>query len=249
MKRILVVLLVFIAASAALWFFIVEKHEPTGTKPAATADAGYSEEHSPYYSLKVSYATSTPLAETKNETALALMKTSVKETIAQFKKDGNFDHLTPEDIQMMGFDQGRQWFLETTYATSSSTRTVSYIYETYEFTGGAHGNTAFTTFVFDRNTGNRLSLSDIFTPGSAYLDRLSALSRAKLPAITGANSDASFIEPGTTADAKNFENFYFDGNTLVLVFPPYQVGPYALGVVHLSIPTKELSSVLKPEYQ
>jgi len=211
--------------------------------------AGSYTEHAAYYDIAANYATSTPLTGGADAAAISLMQNFVSDRIAQFKTDGNFANLTAEDIKMMGFDQGRKEKLQIVYLVASSPLTVSYIFTIYEDTLGAHGNTYFHTFTFDTTSGTSIALADIFTLGTQYLDKLSTISRAKLPAILGDNSEASFITDGTTSDDKNFENFFFDNKELVFIFPPYQVAPYSAGPQTLRIPLTELSNILKSEYR
>ncbi|OYV27430.1 MAG: hypothetical protein B7W98_01795 [Parcubacteria group bacterium 20-58-5] len=206
-------------------------------------------EHAPYYDIAANYATSTPLAAAENTVAVAEMKRFVADTIAQFKSDGNFATLTPQDAAKIGLGAGRKETLNIVYLTASSSHTVSYIFTVYEDTLGAHGNTFFKTFTFDTTSGAALTLADLFAPGADYLGTLSSLARAKLPAITGQGADAAFITPDTTPDDKNFANFFFDNQNLVILFPPYAVAPYAAGPQTLRIPTSELANILKPEYR
>ena len=177
------------------------------------------------------------------------MQDFVSDTITQFKTDGNFANLTPTDITTMGFDQGRKEKLQIVYLIASSPHTVSYIFTIYEDTLGAHGNTLFKTFTFDTTTGAPLALADLFSPSADYLDALSSISRAKLPAILGSSADTTFITNGTTPEDTNFANFFFDNHQLVILFAPYAVGPYTAGPQTLYIPASELSTILKPEYQ
>lgn len=210
---------------------------------------GYSE-HATYYDIVANYPTTTPLTGVASAAAVKRMQDFIAQTIMQFKSDGNFANLTPDDIHTLGFDQGRKYTLQTTYLIGSSTHTVSYIFTLYEDTGGAHGNTFFHTFTFDTTDGRYLSLADFFTPGTPYLDTLSRLSRAKLPDVTGRNmADLSTINSGTTPEEKSFVNFFFDNRDFVILFPPYQVAAYAAGPQTLRIPRSELSTILKPEYR
>lgn len=210
---------------------------------------GYSE-HAPYYDIVANYPTTTPLTGAAGGAAIRRMQDFIAQTIAQFKSDGNFANLTPDDIHVLGFDQGRRYTLQTTYLIGSSARTVSYIFTLYEDTGGAHGNTFFHTFVFDTATGQNLSLVDLFTPGASYLDTLSRLSRAKLSDVIGRDmADPSTISSGTTPEEKSFMNFFFDNRDFVILFPPYQVAAYAAGPQTLRIPLSELSGILKPQYR
>ena len=174
--------------------------------------------------------------------------TNRSDTITQFKKDGNFANLTPEDKHLLGFDQGRRYSLTVAYLFGTSENTLSYIFTIYEDTGGAHGNTFFKTFTFDTRTGAVLSLADLFTPGSDYLATLSQISRSRLPDIIGAPADFTAIKDGTTPEAKNFQNFFFDGTDFVVLFPPYQVAAYAAGPQTLRIQKSQLFDILKTAY-
>jgi hypothetical protein len=241
---------------ATIILYVAMKPAPAkapGTTSASSLPAGGYSEHAPYYDIVTNYATTTPLlgevGAPANEAAIARMKDFIGNTIATFKNDGNFANLTSEDIAMMGFDQGRKETLQITYLIASSARTLSYIFTIYEDTLGAHGNTFFHTFTFDTKTGAPLGLNDIFLPSASYLDTLSSISRAKLPAVIGESADTDFMKGGTTPDGKNFENFFFDNRDFVILFPPYQVAPYAAGSQTLRISLSQLSNILKPEYR
>jgi hypothetical protein len=209
-------------------------------------------ENAQYYDIVAHYATSTPLSKISasiDASATALMKSFVDDTVAEFKKNGNFANLTAKDVKMIGLDQGRKEKLQIVYLISSSPKTVSYIFSIYEDTLGAHGNIFFRTFTFDTSTGANLSLSDIFTPGSPYLDTLSTISRAELPGVIGDGFDMTFIKDGTKPVNDSFMSFFFDNRELVLLFPPYQVAPYSSGPQTLRIPISLISSILRSEYR
>ena len=225
----------------------------TAVAPSGPKESGTLSEDAKYYTVKAAYPTETALTATAgvaaDAAAVAAMKQFELDTIAQFKTDGNFANLTPEDISMMGLDQGRQYALEMEYSTTTAPHSVSYVFTIYEDTLGAHPNGYFHTFTFDSTTGANLALGDLFTSGADYLHKLSNISRAELPAVIGTDADTSYIASGTTPDEANFGNFALDKDNLVLIFPPYQVGPYALGPETLYIPRTELKDILKPEYQ
>lgn len=177
------------------------------------------------------------------------MKAFEEDTIATFKKDGNFANLTPQDIQTQGLDRGEKYALSAKYHAYSGAGTVSYLFTIVEDTLGAHPNAYYKSFTFDENIGKQLSLSDLFLPDSNYLSILSTLSRKSLVKQLGANgNETDFIDPGTTPTADNFATFAIDGNNLVLFFPPYQVAAYAFGPQSVRIPLSQLSNVLKSVY-
>lgn len=221
---------------------------PGNVTDTSNLPAGSYAEHAQYYDIAANYATSTPLAPANpaaDASAIALMKNWVADTIEQFKTDGGFAAFTNRDISMLG---GRKETLQVVYLIASSPHTVSYIYTVYTDMLGAHGNTLFHTFMFDTRTGAPIALADLFTPGSPYLDTLSSIARSNLPAVIGEGAPADMLANGTTPDAKNFQNFFFDNKDFVLLFDPYQVAPYAAGPQTLRIPTSDLPG-LRPDYR
>lgn len=230
----------------------------TSTPVATGSENQLITENAAYYEIKAVHPASTPLAHTAgveaDRTVVALMRQFELDTIATFKRDGNFANLSHDDIQIMGLDQ-RKMSLDITYDLKSSPKTTSYIYTIYQDTLGAHPNAFFRTFTFNTATGKLLAVSDIFTPGTNYLSVLSAESRKRLPTMIAARVGVSVSEldpdsmnDGTAPEADNFQNWYLDGRNLVLIFPPYQVAPYAAGVLSVSIPLSQLSSV-SPAYK
>ncbi|MFI5260192.1 MAG: RsiV family protein [Candidatus Paceibacteria bacterium] len=249
-------IIVILIALAGILFFAATKPFPAkapGTAAIAALSGNTYIEHAPYYDIAANYASTTPLLDgagtAANAAAVATMKKFIGDAITQFKTDGNFANLTAADVQTMGFDKGRKETLQITYLIASSLNTVSYIFTTYEDTLGAHGNTFFHTFTFSTNTGAALALSDLFLPGAPYLDTLSTISRAKLPGVIGDQADTAFIKGGTTADEKNFQNFFIDNKELVILFDPYAVAPYSAGPQTLRIPLTAIANILKPEYR
>ncbi|MDB5194832.1 MAG: yjeA [Parcubacteria group bacterium] len=258
----LVVLVLILAG--VIWYMAVHpSSSPLGPSTATTTPAtgttatgvpGHLDEHGKYYDITAAYPATTPLAALgsaePNAKAVDTMKQFEIQAIAAFKEQGNFANLTAQDIKAMGFDQGRKESLAITYQTKSAANTISYIYTITEDTFGAHPNTTFKTFTFDKKTGTILSLKDLFAPGADYLTSLSTLARKMLPATIAAREgikasqvDTSMLNSGTAAKVENFQNWYVDGKNLVLIFPPYQVAAYAAGEQIVSIPSSQLTSL------
>ncbi len=225
----------------------------TAGEVAIVLPAGGYSEHTKYYNITASYATSTPLLKSAgalaDATARSLILGFVRDTIQNFKTAGNFANLTSEDIKMLGFDKGRKETLQITYRVASSAHTVSYIFTIYQDTLGAHGNTFFRAATFNAKTGVPLTLADIFSPSTTYLNTLSSISRAKLPGIIGQGADITFIKNGTEPKKENFQSFFLENKNFVILFAPYAVAPYSSGSQTLRIPLSQLSSILKPAYQ
>lgn len=222
--------------------------EVTGQKKVVT-DQGT------YFEAEVAYPSTTPLRASAgaevDAAAVALMQDFAVGEIDRFKENTNVAGLSEEEIEMFGLNDGRKYALGIDYSMTTSPKTVSYVYTIYQDTLGAHPNAYYRTFTFDSKTGALVTLDTLFTGN--YLERLSQIARAELPRIiselTGAEADLEYIESGTLPIYDSFQNFAIEGSTFVLIFPPYQVGPYALGTQVVEIPLSQLSDVLNPAYQ
>ena len=256
------IVLVFIIAVLALWYMATHEPKPLPTgevpvlpgTPAAQEKATVTDRGT-YYDAEVSYPRSTPLAASAGRDADAAavhaMKTFAEGQIAAFKERSGLDQLSGDDIEMIGLSEDRKYALDIDYEVKESPVTITYIYTLYEDTLGAHPNAYLRTFTFNKKTGEEVHLDEILTGN--YLERLSQLSRQKLAAsieaASGYEPNMEYIESGTLPIADSFQNFYLEADALVLMFPPYQVGPYALGLQTARIPKAELGATLNTDYR
>ena len=118
----------------------------------------------------------------------------------------------------------------------------------YEYQGGAHGMTHYMTWVFNREAGEIFDFESLFRGYSNPLQTIYPIVKEKLMAKSE-HIEEDWVDRGTgDENFENYKNFVLDGNNLVLVFPAYQVGPYAIGPQIVEIPFNELSTILKPEF-
>lgn len=257
------VVLGIIVIGLALWYMATHQPPvvtPLGQNPQGTSTPGTYEKKTVtrsdrFYDAEVSYPASTPLKASLGASADArvveTLKSYVVGQIDAFVENGQFSQMTQEDIEMLGFNQGRKYELGIDYAMTESPKTVSYLFQMYQDTMGAHPNVYYRSYTFDKRTGEEVHLDDLLTGN--YLDRLSETSRKQLAIsiakASGAEPDLDYVNSGTLPLSDSFQNFYIQGDTFVLVFPPYQVGPYALGTQEVRIPFGELEDILTAEYK
>ena len=125
-------------------------------------------------------------------------------------------------------------------------RLFSAVASYYAYTGGAHGNTDFVPLNYDLTTGRAFALADLFRPGAAYLDTLSAYTDrwigAEAARLGGTRED--FWEEGWAPETGNFARFTVGTDSLRFYFPPYQIGPYAAGPFEMGVPLAPLRPLL-----
>ncbi|HXM55643.1 MAG TPA: DUF3298 domain-containing protein [Candidatus Dormibacteraeota bacterium] len=89
---------------------------------------------------------------------------------------------------------------------------------TEQLAGASHPDLVTLTFNCDLVAGRILTLEDLFSGGSAYLDVLSGAARAQLRARLPAGDDRT-LDDGTAPVAANFQVFLLDRPALVVVLP------------------------------
>jgi len=125
-------------------------------------------------------------------------------------------------------------------------RTLSYVIEGYQYTGGAHGMSWTKALNYSLDTGEKLSLSDFFTEEQA----------AKLPAVLvkllcmrqglDDSDKEGLAELGYYPDdIKPTENFTVSATGITFLYDPYQIGVYAVGKTAIDFPYAMMDELLK----
>ena len=111
----------------------------------------------------------------------------------------------------------------------------------YEYTGGAHGTPFRQYFVFDRETGARLSLSDVVeNPVEELQAKVGAAFRELAEKTNFAFESPEDLEH-TVADGISYESpFYLSETGVVFYYAPYEIASYAEGFPKVTIPYSEL---------
>lgn len=163
-----------------------------------------------------------------------------------------------------------EYRLEITFNVARRTDDfVSVLVDGSTFTGGAHPNPLVASFVLHLSDNKLMAIGDLFDDPVAALKILSDESRRQLEgrfdaqlreqvgegaALAPALKDMrEWVERGTEPKVENFDVFLVDGLEskaigLTLVFPPYQVAPYADGAPQVEVPAKLFHALLKPAY-
>lgn len=114
---------------------------------------------------------------------------------------------------------------------------ISYVKYLYGYSGGAHGMDAKTAVTFDSKTGKTITENDLFVPG--YEERLTESLRNHL-------SDCN-IEKDMLFEPEIFpsENFYLTPEGITYIYQRYEIGPYAIGIIEVTVPWSEIQDILR----
>ncbi len=149
--------------------------------------------------------------------------------------------------EMFTFPSVGGFFLSISYDEYRFSDTiVSLVFTIGDYTGGAHPNSWYTTFTFDLEQGQEITLDDLFVEGSNPLAVISPIIQQDLLARIGEMTDPTWVEQGTGENPDNYQNFAITPDQLIFFFPPYQVAAYAAGPQEASIPLSQIRAILAP---
>lgn len=147
----------------------------------------------------------------------------------------------------------RAWYeyhyIVKTETHGGSKGTTDYLADIDYYEGGAHSVQQRRAFVFDNLTGRRLTLADVFIPGSKQA--LNARLVQALKNKTGLATMAALRAKGylTASEMYATENFMLTEETITFIYNPYEIAPYALGSTELTIPYSDLTNILNPNFK
>ena len=116
---------------------------------------------------------------------------------------------------------------------------ISYDVYAYSFTGGAHGLAGDYVMNFNLKDGTLVGEGDFFVPG--YQEELSALLTAHLrESMPDEDSyNALFVK-----DIEPNGNFKVSEEGVTYIYGPYEIGPYYLGSIEVTVPWEELGTLV-----
>lgn len=127
--------------------------------------------------------------------------------------------------------------------TMNNAAIVSGMVSTYEYTGGAHGNTTYIMRTFAMHNGKpvRVTFDDIFKARASARPAVDQLVIGKLMK----NPAATWVYEGQTKNLvkSQFEAFVVRREGLEFVFAPYEMGPYSSGTITVLCKWSELPPI------
>jgi len=119
---------------------------------------------------------------------------------------------------------------------------MNYLVSYYSFRGGAHGIQTLSQIVFDAKTGEQVHEADLFAPG--YEEPVAQLLRLAVKSAME-QEDPELMQLVNLEEVRPNGNFSLHEDGVEWLFQPYEVGPYALGIVSATLTWEDLRPFMK----
>lgn len=151
----------------------------------------------------------------------------------QFKSD------IPESYQ--------EWFIERNAAVKFlNDDFISLAFSEYAYLGGAHPNHYTQFFVLDLNSGNKITLEDIFIEG--YKPILNNIAEEEFRKLKELGEHEDLDNAGFWFDDNKFsinDNFALGDDGVTFYYNSYEITAYAYGPTELRIPLAKIGELMK----
>ncbi len=145
-------------------------------------------------------------------------------------------------------DMPGAWFWEYNMKIYTETEKVLCLTsESFTFMGGAHPNSFVGFYNINKETGDTLSLKDLLVPG--FETKLGELIDKKYREMKGLKPGDNLQEKGDLFDNKitfNYNAAIAKDGGLMFYYNPYEIAPYAVGPIMITLSTKELGDLIGP---
>jgi Protein of unknown function (DUF3298)/Deacetylase PdaC len=182
-----------------------------------------------------------PNFEKFNQTARAL----VTKKVAGFKKDVKVEE--GEELPPEG-SMGSDLFVGYTVVLAQDDLvSIKFDVGSY-YQGAAHPNSYSDVINYDLKNGKQLKLSDLFKPGSKFLQAIATYCIADLKKQAkekGLLDDQ--IQEGAAPTSENYKSWTITRKGLGINFDAYQVGAYAAGPQSVMVPYTSLKDLINPD--
>lgn len=115
------------------------------------------------------------------------------------------------------------------------------------FLGGVHPNTGYYSAVFDTSSGKRLSLDDVLADASKLPEVLKKCLEEKYGDAIYADLD-QFLAEHYASGSESDRIWTLDVRGITFYFNPYDLAPYAYGMLCVNIPFSDMPELFREEY-
>ncbi|MFA5747324.1 MAG: DUF3298 and DUF4163 domain-containing protein [Candidatus Paceibacterota bacterium] len=190
-----------------------------------------------FYSIQAEYPQFEDADPAFNQKIADLVKGQIENFKKEAKENFNARNATmPKGEPVLQEPEQPFDFIATWTQDQSSPGYLSFVFDIYYFSGGAHGIDQIFAFNYDLANKKEIIISDLLG-STESLGKLSKMAQDQVSAqlqSNGMEADGSIdqmIQEGTKPVSDNYRNFTFGSDKLTLYFEQYQAAPGAAGTI------------------
>ncbi len=149
-------------------------------------------------------------------------------------------------------DSWTPYLCQYTYAPSRIDQSVLSMFGTYAtYNSIGRPDVVYLGLTYDLITGDELTLSNILSEGAstdALIDLVVAALEVQKEEKFLDENFAQTVEENFSGTYGEYNSWHFTQTGLVFFFSPYEIAPYASGVITVQIPYEELTGIIKDDY-
>jgi hypothetical protein len=212
-KKIVLILLVLIVLIVSIFIWVFEGEPQEELVESEIKYTSFKEE-SDYYTIEA-------VNVSEDSLGAKIVNDIINDKLLEFKE------IVEEDVfglKERGFDLS--YYLGISVEDYQTNKYLFYLLNYDEYTGGANVNQYVRSIGLDKASGDIIELSDVVDE-----DLLMQELRAKLLAM----EEDMYVFSGVSEEISfsDLNNFFIDGNNLVLIFSKYEIAPGAVGIVSI----------------
>ena len=117
----------------------------------------------------------------------------------------------------------------------------------YTYQGGAHDIRYDKVIYYGLDDHKKKTLDDIISNKQEFLEKISIIAKHQLlnEKKELIYEDSYLFQDGLDPIDKNYQYLVFDQDSLKIIFPPYQVGPWSSGEINATIPYLDIARLMK----
>ncbi len=157
-----------------------------------------------------------------------------------------------EEYKAVAEKQGRKYWpfeIFVDFELKSADKVLSFVVNTYMYTGGANGITRVDTYNIDTEKCVTIGLEDLFKTATDYKAVINNQILSQMQAQEEDENVLYFKGENGFKTISAEQDFYIQDENLVIVFQKYEVAPGAMGTPEFKIPLTNLSSLLQDKRQ
>jgi hypothetical protein len=240
-ERILIVAAVLIMAGLGAY---AARHVTKPVVLTVATQTVHEENTSPAALINAEYPVITGFKLKPEELALnQAIKKYTDDAVASFKEDIH-DAIPIDQEPYQRSEFSSKYEIGVVTSTLVSVRFSNFMYSA----GAAHPLSYVDGFNYDVSGGKPIALQDLFIANSPYLEHISekAIADLKVQFKDDLESLAEWIDTGAAPKNENYQTFIIKPEGLLVIFSPYQVGPYVIGTPEVLIKYSDLRDILNP---